>query len=209
MAYEPGKLIGVVEKNRVQDMRVRLVELRGETFVDLRVFAAADDGERRPTKKGMTFKPDLVPELIEVLAKAAADAPMALWQGDDTEKAGAVAQRYLETGSVEGPPGSGKGADEKARGEHTISDEEASAIFADIQAALGNKLAPTVSYGNIAGWCAAGASPTIIVAACRAKAADSGVETIDSLDFFNDAIARAVRTRATGGVLCAGDEVGP
>ena len=71
MAYGPGKLIGIVEKNRVQDMRVRLVDLRGETFVDLRVFAAAGDGERRPTKKGMTFKPDLLPELLRVLIEAA------------------------------------------------------------------------------------------------------------------------------------------
>ncbi len=70
MAYGPGKLIGVVEKNRVQEMRVRLVELRGETFVDLRVFAAAGDGERRPTKRGMAFKPDLLPEMIGFLIEA-------------------------------------------------------------------------------------------------------------------------------------------
>ncbi len=195
MAYGPGKLIGIVEKNRVQDMRVRLVELRGETFVDLRVFAAAGDGERRPTKKGMTFKPDLVPELIEVLAKAAADAPVALWQGDDPEKAGAVAQRYIETGSVEGPPGSGKGTDEKARGEHTISDEEAGAIFADIQDALGSKLAPIVNYDIVFQWISEGASPTMIVATCRAVGADSSVDRINSLDYFNGAIASAVKSR--------------
>ena len=71
MTHEPGKLIGIVEKNRVQDMRVRLVDLRGEPFVDLRVFAAVGGVERRPTKKGMTFRPDLLPDLIEVLIEAA------------------------------------------------------------------------------------------------------------------------------------------
>ncbi len=70
MAYEPGKLIGVVEKNRVQDMRVSLVKLREGTFVDLRVFAGVGDDERRPTKKGMTFRPELLPELIKVLIEA-------------------------------------------------------------------------------------------------------------------------------------------
>ena len=68
MAYEPGKLIGVVEKNRVQEIRVRLVKLREDTIIDLRVSAAVGAGnERMPTKKGLTFKPELAPGLIEVL----------------------------------------------------------------------------------------------------------------------------------------------
>ncbi len=188
MEREPGKLIGIVEKNRLTDMRVRLVELRGETFVDLRVFAAVGDGERRPTKKGMAFKPDLVPELIEVLVKAAADAIMAPWKGGDLEKPLEGARRYLATGSVEKPPGSGKGVD-----------EEAAAIFSEIQTALGNQLAPTVDYSIVSQWIADGASPTIIVATCRAVAASAGDETIHSLDSFSDAIANAVKARNGGG----------
>ena len=204
MERGPEILIGVVEKNRVQEIRVRLVKLREDTFVDVRVFAAVGaDDERMPTKKGMTFKPDLVSELIEVLAKAAADAPMALWEDDDTEKARVVAERYLETGSVGGPLGSGNGADEKARGEKTISDEEARAIFADIQAALGSKLAPTVNYDIVFQWLAVGASPTIIVATCRAVAASTGDESIHSLDFFDDAIANAVKVRNGIGIVGA------
>ncbi len=70
MARGPEKLIGVVEKTRVQDMRVSLVKLREGTFVDLRVFAAAGADERRPTKMGMTFKIDLVPELVGCLLSA-------------------------------------------------------------------------------------------------------------------------------------------
>ncbi len=188
MERGPEKLIGVVEKNRVTDMRVRLIKLGGKEFVDLRVFAAAGDGERRPMKMGMMFKPELVPELIEVLAKAAADAPMALWRGADPEKARVVAQRYLETGSGEGPPGNGKGVD-----------EEAAAIFADIREALGNQLAAAVDYSIVSQWIVNGASPTIIVATCRAVAASAGDETIHSLDFFNDAIANAVKARNGGG----------
>ena len=188
MAYEPGQLIGVVEKNRVQDMRVSLVKRRKDTFVDLRVFAAVGDNERRPTKKGVMFKAELLPELIEVLAKAAADATMALWQGADPEKARVVAQRYLETGSGEEPPGNGKGVD-----------EEAAAIFADIREALGNQLAAAVDYSIVSRWIVDGASPTIIVATCRAVAASAGDETIHSLDFFNDAIANAVKARNGGG----------
>ncbi len=184
MEHGPEKLLGIVEKNRVTDMRVSLVKLRGGTFVDLRVFAAAGADERRPTKMGMTFKPELVPELIEVLAKAAAEAPMALWQGADPEKARVVAQRHLETGSGEGPPSNGKGVD-----------EEAAAIFADIREALGIQLAAAVDYSIVSQWIVNGASPTIIVATCRAVAASAGDETIHSLDFFNDAIANAVKAR--------------
>ncbi len=47
-----------------------LVKRRGGTFVDLRVFAAVGDNERRPTKKGMMFRPELLPELIRVLVEA-------------------------------------------------------------------------------------------------------------------------------------------
>ncbi len=71
------KLIGVVERNGIQDIRVRLVELDGGTFVDVRVFTAVGPAERVPTKKGVTFRPALLPQLIELLQTAEREATAA------------------------------------------------------------------------------------------------------------------------------------
>ena len=76
---KPGaeKLIGVVERNGIQDIRVRLVELDGGTFVDVRVYTAAGAVDRVPTKKGVTFKPALLPQLIEKLQTTEREAKAA------------------------------------------------------------------------------------------------------------------------------------
>ncbi|MGD1884707.1 MAG: transcriptional coactivator p15/PC4 family protein [Paracoccaceae bacterium] len=36
----------------------------------LRIWYTYDDGETRPTKKGVTFKPDAIPEIISALQMA-------------------------------------------------------------------------------------------------------------------------------------------
>ncbi len=71
------KLIGVVERNGIQDIRVRLVELDNGTFVDVRVFTAVGPDERVPTKKGIAFRPGLLPKLIEKLQTAEREAKAA------------------------------------------------------------------------------------------------------------------------------------
>ena len=42
---------------------------KGKTYVDLRIYYKASDGEYRPTKKGVTLSPDLLPELGEAIRK--------------------------------------------------------------------------------------------------------------------------------------------
>ncbi len=71
------KLIGIVERNNIQDIRVRLVELDNGTFVDVRVYTAVGPTERVPTKKGVTFRPALLPKLIEKLQTAEREAKAA------------------------------------------------------------------------------------------------------------------------------------
>ncbi len=77
MKFGAEKLIGVVEKNRAQDIRVRLVEIDGGTFVDIRVFTAVGSDERALTKKGVTLKPAFLPQLIEKLQTAEREATAA------------------------------------------------------------------------------------------------------------------------------------
>jgi hypothetical protein len=56
-------------KNALEEVRASLTEFKGKQYIDLRVFYKADDDEFRPTKKGLTLAPDLLPELEEALHK--------------------------------------------------------------------------------------------------------------------------------------------
>ena len=50
-------------------MRASLTEYKGKQYIDLRVFYKADNDEFRPSKKGLTLSPELLPELEEALHK--------------------------------------------------------------------------------------------------------------------------------------------
>jgi len=66
-----NKEIAKIEKNAQEEIIVQLTEFKGYDLVDLRVWAKALTGETgKPTKKGLTIKPGLLPELIEALRKA-------------------------------------------------------------------------------------------------------------------------------------------
>ncbi len=58
-------------KNPSERLRVDVKEYRGNTYIDIRVWYAAEGGEYRPSSKGVTFKPMLAPELMRGLALAA------------------------------------------------------------------------------------------------------------------------------------------
>lgn len=65
------KEIARIEKNALEEIIVQLTEFMGHDLVDLRVWTKGlPDGAGSPTKKGLTVKPDLLPELIEALQKA-------------------------------------------------------------------------------------------------------------------------------------------
>lgn len=56
-------------KNSLEEVRASLTEFKGRQYIDLRVFYKAEDDEFRPTKKGLTLSPELIPELEEALHK--------------------------------------------------------------------------------------------------------------------------------------------
>ena len=54
-------------KNTHEVVRIAVTEFRGRTYGDIRVYYEAEDGEWRPSRKGLTLAPDLIPELREGL----------------------------------------------------------------------------------------------------------------------------------------------
>ena len=57
------------EKNSAEEVRVSLTTYNGKDYIDIRVFYLADDGEMRPTKKGLTVSVVLLPELSTAVEK--------------------------------------------------------------------------------------------------------------------------------------------
>lgn len=66
---EAHMLIGEIQKNSTERIRVSIEEYKGYSFLDVRVYYEDDQGEWRPTKKGIAVPPDKVRDLIELLRK--------------------------------------------------------------------------------------------------------------------------------------------
>ncbi|MCX5803458.1 MAG: transcriptional coactivator p15/PC4 family protein [Proteobacteria bacterium] len=65
-----SKLIGEIEKNQKERIRIFIDEYRGHKFCNVRVFFEADNGQWLPTKKGITFNDETIDEVIPLLQKA-------------------------------------------------------------------------------------------------------------------------------------------
>ena len=63
-------LIGEIQKNLKERIRVSIEEYRGHKFIDLRVYFEAENGEWKPTKKGIALNGDSIDAVIEALQKA-------------------------------------------------------------------------------------------------------------------------------------------
>jgi hypothetical protein len=56
------ELIAQFEKNATEVVRVSLTEYRGRKLVDVRVHYTDDEGQYRPTKKGVSLSVDVYPD---------------------------------------------------------------------------------------------------------------------------------------------------
>jgi len=71
----PGpQVIGTLEKNSRESIRVALDSYRGSDFLDIRIFANYGPDDLRPTRQGCTIRPALIPELRELLEAAEGEA---------------------------------------------------------------------------------------------------------------------------------------
>lgn len=60
-------LIGEIQKNSTEKIRVSLSEYKGYQFIDVRVYFEDDSGEWKPTKKGITVSKDNIEPLVKLL----------------------------------------------------------------------------------------------------------------------------------------------
>ncbi len=63
-------LITEIQKNLKERLRVSIEEYRGSKFIDLRVYFEAEDGEWRPTKKGIALNHECIDSVIQALQEA-------------------------------------------------------------------------------------------------------------------------------------------
>jgi hypothetical protein len=63
-------LIGEIQKNSTEKIQVSTASYKGHNFIDVRVYYEDDNGEWRPTKKGITIAPEKVDDLVNLIKKA-------------------------------------------------------------------------------------------------------------------------------------------
>ncbi len=66
-----NQLIHSFAKNALEEIRVSLNVFRGRQYIDIRTYYKSDEGEYRPSKKGVTLSPELLPDLQEAVNKLA------------------------------------------------------------------------------------------------------------------------------------------
>ncbi|MGH8590232.1 MAG: transcriptional coactivator p15/PC4 family protein [Gammaproteobacteria bacterium] len=67
--------IATIQKNGIETIEVGFKEFEGIRYLDVRIYAKyKEKDEKRPTKKGVTLKPDQIHELRQALEKAEAAA---------------------------------------------------------------------------------------------------------------------------------------
>ena len=68
------KLIDTFKKNNFEEVRTQLTEYKGYDLVDIRVWSSVEGWEPRPTRKGITLKTELLPDLERAVKKAVKEA---------------------------------------------------------------------------------------------------------------------------------------
>lgn len=69
-AETDGFTLVEIGKNARDCIRVRICSFKGTDYADVRVFFKGDDGERRPTAKGVALRTEMLPEVIAALQEA-------------------------------------------------------------------------------------------------------------------------------------------
>ncbi len=67
-------VVGDLERNPTEVVRVSAEEFKGRKYIDIRIYFKNDEGEWKPTKKGVTVQPERLDDLIALLTKARGQA---------------------------------------------------------------------------------------------------------------------------------------
>lgn len=79
MAETEDVLIGSVEKNQRESIKVQLSRFKGYNLAHLRVWAVNQSGETVPTKQGFGLQVGQLTALIEILQEARREAEAKGW----------------------------------------------------------------------------------------------------------------------------------
>ena len=63
-------VISEIEKNLKEKIRVSIEEYRGTRFIDCRVYWEDDQGQWKPSKKGIALNGECINEVLNALQKA-------------------------------------------------------------------------------------------------------------------------------------------
>ncbi len=63
-------VLGEIQKNATEIIRISKESFKNKDYIDIRIYFQNDEGEWKPTKKGVTFAPDKIDEVIEILKTA-------------------------------------------------------------------------------------------------------------------------------------------
>lgn len=63
-----------IKKNALDIIRIQRTKYKGHDLIDIRVYVEDRNGEKIPTKKGITFKVELLDEIIEALKEIKGEA---------------------------------------------------------------------------------------------------------------------------------------
>ena len=69
---EPNTILADIPKNVLETVRVTLTEYKGVKYADLRVWYRPDPAgkdELKPSRKGITIRPELLPPIIAALQR--------------------------------------------------------------------------------------------------------------------------------------------
>jgi hypothetical protein len=64
-------IIGDIERGETEVLRISAEEFKGRKYIDVRIYFENEEGEWKPTKKGVTIQPDKVDVFIDLIKKAA------------------------------------------------------------------------------------------------------------------------------------------
>jgi hypothetical protein len=73
MSENESRLVAEFQKNSAEVVRIHFIEWKKTTYMDIRVWyhdGIGDDGDTKPTTKGLRINAELLPDLIRALNEA-------------------------------------------------------------------------------------------------------------------------------------------
>jgi len=62
--------IGEIGRTETEVVRVSVEEYKGRKYLDVRIYFENDEGEWKPTKKGVTIQPDKIDLFMDLIKQA-------------------------------------------------------------------------------------------------------------------------------------------